>query len=132
MIRCNDHKQQRLFDPWGNMSPKRRQMLDRSWSGLFKEYILPELPVSELDPFFNSGFGRPTKELLADSLYGSDENVETAKDKGIDAISPPMASEKEGTLGLSDFHLEKSVDRPGAIRLRLPCAWPPSRRFFPR
>ena len=48
------------------------------------------------------------KELLADSLYGSDENIETAKDKGVDVISPPMGREKEGTLGLSDFHLEKS------------------------
>jgi len=63
MIRYNDHKQQQLFDPWGNMSPKRRQMLDRSWPGLFKEHILPELPVSELSPFFNAGFGRPTKDL---------------------------------------------------------------------
>jgi hypothetical protein len=63
MIRFNDHKRQQLFDPWGNMSPKRRQMLDRSWPGLFKEYILPELPVSELSPFFNAGFGRPTKDL---------------------------------------------------------------------
>jgi hypothetical protein len=63
MIRYNDHKQHQLFDPWGTMSPKRRQMLDRSWPGLFKEYILPELPVSELSPFFNTGFGRPTKDL---------------------------------------------------------------------
>jgi hypothetical protein len=63
MIRLNDHKQQQLFDPWGNMSPKRRQMLDRSWPGLFKQYILPELPVSALSPFFNAGFGRPTKDL---------------------------------------------------------------------
>jgi hypothetical protein len=63
MIRCNDHKQQQLFDPWGNMSPKRRQKLDHSWPGLFKEHILPELPVSVLSPFFNAGFGRPTKDL---------------------------------------------------------------------
>jgi hypothetical protein len=63
MIRYNDHKQQQIFDPWGNMSPKRRQMLNRSWPGLFKEYILPQLPVSELSPFFNAGFGRPTKDL---------------------------------------------------------------------
>jgi hypothetical protein len=63
MIHCNDHKQQQLFDPWGNLSPKRRQMLERSWPGVFKEYILPELPVSELNPFFNAGFGRPTKDL---------------------------------------------------------------------
>ena len=51
------------------------------------------------------------KELLADSLYGSDENVETAKDKGVDVISPPMGSEKEGTLGLSDFHHRESPAR---------------------
>ena len=63
MIRLNNHKQRQLFDPWGNLSPKRRQMLDHSWPGLFKEYILPELPVSELSPFFNAGFGRPTKDL---------------------------------------------------------------------
>ncbi|WP_319521210.1 transposase [uncultured Desulfosarcina sp.] len=46
--------------------------------------------------------------LLADSLYGSDENTETAKDKGVEVISPPMGSEKKDQLGLSDFHLEKS------------------------
>ena len=63
MIRYNDHKQQQLFDPWGHLSPKRRQMLDQSWPGLFKEFILPELPVSEFSPFFNDSFGRPTKDL---------------------------------------------------------------------
>ena len=46
--------------------------------------------------------------LLADSLYGSDENIETAKDKGVNVLSPPMGSEKKDQLGLSDFHLEKS------------------------
>ncbi len=63
MIRHNDHKQQQLFDPWGHLSPKRRQMLEHSWPGVFQKFILPELPVSELSPFFNSGFGRPTKDL---------------------------------------------------------------------
>ena len=63
MLRFNDHKQQSLFDPWSHISPKRRQMLDQSWPGLFKKYILPELPVREFAPFFNPGFGRPTKDL---------------------------------------------------------------------
>jgi hypothetical protein len=63
MIRLNGHKQQQLFDPWGHISPKRRQMLDRSWPGLFREHILPELPVRAFVPFFNPGFGRPTKDL---------------------------------------------------------------------
>ena len=48
------------------------------------------------------------KQVLADSLYGSDANVETAMAKGVEVISPPMGSEKQGTIGLSDFHIEKS------------------------
>jgi len=63
MIRFNGHKQQQLFDPWGHISPKRRKMLDQSWPGLFREHILPELPVREFVPFFDPGFGRPTKDL---------------------------------------------------------------------
>ncbi len=63
MIRFNGHKQQQIFDPWAHISPKRRQMLDHSWPGLFKEHILPQLPVREFAPFFNPDFGRPTKDL---------------------------------------------------------------------
>ena len=63
MFRYNDHKQQQIFDPWGDISPKRRQMLDRSWPGLFRQYILPELPVRQFLPFFNPGLGRPTKDI---------------------------------------------------------------------
>jgi hypothetical protein len=63
MIRIKDHKQTELFDAWSYLSPKRRQLLDQSWAGLFKDIILCELPVSKLAPFFNDSFGRPTKEL---------------------------------------------------------------------
>ena len=63
MIHIKDHKQGELFDPWSFLSPKRRRLLDQSWAGLFKEHILCELPVSQLAPFFNESFGRPTKEL---------------------------------------------------------------------
>jgi hypothetical protein len=63
MLRYNDHKQQQLFDPWGHISPKRRQMLEHSWPGLFRQHILPELPVRRFAPFFNPGFGRPTKDI---------------------------------------------------------------------
>ena len=63
MILIKDHKQTELFDPWRFLSPKRRQLLDKTWPGLFKNIILPELPVSKIVPFFDSGFGRPTKEL---------------------------------------------------------------------
>ena len=63
MICINDHKQRQLFDPWGFLSPKRRQLLDQSWAGLFKDEILCELPVNKFAPYFNDTFGRPTKEL---------------------------------------------------------------------
>jgi len=36
MITIKDHKQQELFDPWAFLSPKRRQILDEGWPGLFR------------------------------------------------------------------------------------------------
>lgn len=63
MIHIKDHKQTDIFDPWSYMSPKRRDILGRSWAGLFKEHILCELPVKKLATFFDDAFGRPTKEL---------------------------------------------------------------------
>jgi len=43
------------------------------------------------------------KELSADSLYGSDENYERAKQHDVQLIAPTMGSGKEGDLSLSDF-----------------------------
>ena len=63
MIRIKDHKQREIFDPWAFLSPKRRQLLDKSWSGLFQKEILPVLPVKVIMPFFDSAIGRPSKEL---------------------------------------------------------------------
>ena len=42
-------------------------------------------------------------ELLGDSLYGSDENCETAKELGTEVIAPTMGSQKEDVIPLSDF-----------------------------
>ena len=63
MICIKDHRQNELFDPWDYLSPKRRQMLDDSWPGLFKKHILPFLPIGCIAPLFTAGFGRPGKEL---------------------------------------------------------------------
>ena len=43
------------------------------------------------------------QEVLADSLYGSDENSEKAKDLGVEVISPVMGTPQEEILSLSDF-----------------------------
>ena len=63
MIRIKDHKQKELFDPWAFLSPKRRQLLEESWAGLYRNTVLGELPVEAFAPYFEKSFGRPTKEL---------------------------------------------------------------------
>lgn len=65
MIKANNPNQLNIFDPWDFLSPKRRQMLDSSWPGLFREYILPVIPVGEVAKHFHSSFGRPSKELYS-------------------------------------------------------------------
>lgn len=65
MIYTKDHKTAYLFDPWEYLGPKRRKLMDQSWAGLFKEEILPELPVGKIAPYFSDRVGRPTKELYA-------------------------------------------------------------------
>ena len=50
--------------------------------------------------------------LLADSLYGSDENIETAAKLGVEIIAPAMGSEqKDKKLCLTDFTVDKTNER---------------------
>ena len=63
MIRIKDQNQGVLFDPWAFLSQKRRELMEQSWAGLFRNELLRELPVDEVALSFKEGFGRPTKEL---------------------------------------------------------------------
>jgi len=65
MVYIKDRKTGQLFDQWRYLGPKRRKLLNESWAGLFRETILPELPVDRMVPFFSPDQGRPTKELYA-------------------------------------------------------------------
>jgi hypothetical protein len=47
------------------------------------------------------------KETLADSLYGSDENCQTAKRMGVEVVSPTMGSQKDESISLSGFEMSK-------------------------
>ena len=47
--------------------------------------------------------GLVPQEVLADSLYGSDENTEKAKEMGVDVIAPTMGTPKLDSLSLADF-----------------------------
>jgi hypothetical protein len=63
MIHFNDQKQLQIIDPWQFLGEKRRKLMDASWAGIFRNEILPILPIAHLFPFFSITFGRPTKEL---------------------------------------------------------------------
>jgi hypothetical protein len=45
------------------------------------------------------------KELLADSLYDSDDNHHDAAKQGVEVVAPVMGNYKEGTIGLEAFKL---------------------------
>ena len=48
------------------------------------------------------------KEVLADSLYGSDENTQAAKAIGVELISPAIGKTAEDALSLTDFEFAKT------------------------
>lgn len=47
--------------------------------------------------------GLAPDEILADSLYGSDENREMAKKKDVEIVSPTMGTPKKDAVGLAEF-----------------------------
>lgn len=63
MLTLRDHQSRELFDPWEHLGPKRRRLLEVSWAGVFREYLLEHLPVKELAAGFRDGHGRPSKDL---------------------------------------------------------------------
>ena len=42
-------------------------------------------------------------EILADSLYGSDENLERARERGVEVVSPTMGAPQKDKVGLAEF-----------------------------
>jgi hypothetical protein len=48
MIHTKDHKTLNIFDPFAFLGPKRKKLIEESWAKLFREQILPELPVHKV------------------------------------------------------------------------------------
>ena len=46
MIKIRNTNQLDIFDPWNFLTPKRQQMLEYGWPGLFHRHILPSSPVN--------------------------------------------------------------------------------------
>lgn len=63
MINIKDHHTERLFDPWHYLGTKRRQLLKKSWSGLFRDHLFNKIPVNKIASHFDEYNGRPSKEL---------------------------------------------------------------------
>jgi hypothetical protein len=51
--------------------------------------------------------GLMPEELLADSLYGSDDNTQHAAQEGVELIAPAMGSPKKGVTSLSEFEVSE-------------------------
>ncbi len=64
-LKVKNPNQLDIFDPRAFLTPKRRQLLDTGWPGLFREHILPSIPVHKVAQYFDQIFGRPTKELYS-------------------------------------------------------------------
>ena len=63
MLTLRDHDSAAPSDLWIQLGAKRKQLLNRSWAGVFRDHLLLELPVEELAPHFSKDFGRPSKDL---------------------------------------------------------------------
>jgi len=52
-------------DPFHFWGPRRWRLIEREWPGLFRDLVLPQLPVAKIAARFDPRMGRPTKELHA-------------------------------------------------------------------
>ena len=54
------------MDPVENyFHPRKLELLKKSWAEVFRNHVLPKLPVKEIAKHFSETMGRPTKELRA-------------------------------------------------------------------
>lgn len=65
MFHAKNNKQTYIFDPFAHLGDKRRRLLEESWAGVFRNKILPVLPVNELRKHYHITNGRPTNEMFA-------------------------------------------------------------------
>ena len=65
MIHIKDHKTPDMFDPFPFLGPRRKQRIEASWAKIFREHILPTLPVEKVFSKYDLVMGAPTKELYA-------------------------------------------------------------------
>jgi Transposase DDE domain/Transposase domain (DUF772) len=53
------------MEPWqGYLSDAKIELLNKTWAGAFRKFILPNLPVDNLAKHYSKNMGRPTKDLI--------------------------------------------------------------------
>lgn len=65
MIHTKDHKTLDMFAPFPFLGPKRKARIEASWAKLFREEVLPVLPVHKMYTYYHKSKGAPTKEMYA-------------------------------------------------------------------
>lgn len=65
MLTVRDHTTADLFGVVSPLSKLKRQALERSWAGVFRDHLLKHLPTRELAAYFSETHGRPSKDLYA-------------------------------------------------------------------
>jgi hypothetical protein len=50
-------------DPWAFLKPSRRQWLEKSWVGVFRQHLLGKLLIEALEKQFSHRGGRPRKDF---------------------------------------------------------------------
>lgn len=63
MKRVDPFQQTTLIDPFDFLGPKRKELLETGWSGLFRERLFEKIPIDEIKSQFHDHMGRPSKEL---------------------------------------------------------------------
>jgi hypothetical protein len=54
------------MDPWKNaLSAKKLALLQKSWAEIFRQHILPEMPIHHVAKYFDKAIGRPTKDVVS-------------------------------------------------------------------
>ena len=63
MFTLRDRRTGELFDRWSDFGDKRRRLMEQSWTGVFRNHLLVELPVDDLCRHLDERMGRPSKDL---------------------------------------------------------------------
>ena len=93
MLKIRNKSDRTNSDLWELLGEKRKRLLDRSWAGVFREHLLPVVPVKKLADQFHLTMGRPTKELhvVVGMAESRAELADSDRVKEITTEPPPPA-----------------------------------------